>query len=72
MAKSRLNSKSQDRPVLIYGKIHRRLKRIAFLCETTIERLVNNLLEKDIEDRERLEKLLLELEIDPKCLDETT
>jgi hypothetical protein len=35
-----------------------------------MEKLVNKLLEKDLEDKERLKKVLLELEIDPKCLED--
>lgn len=69
MAKSKLNSR-KNKPVYLYPEIHRNLKRIAFHCETTIEKLVNLLLEKDLADRERISNVLLELEIDPKCLDE--
>ncbi len=69
MAKSRLNSQ-KDKPVHIYSPIHKTLKRIAFQCETSLEKLVNAILEKSLNDRNMLEQVMLELEMDPKCLDE--
>lgn len=69
MAKSKLRSQ-KDKPVLICPVTHKVIRRIAFQCEIAIERLVNALLERDLQDKEGLKKVLLELEIDPKCLDE--
>lgn len=69
MAKSKISSK-RDKPVMVYWDTHKTLKKIAFDCEIAMERLVNKLLEHDVTDNERLKKALLELEADPKCLDE--
>jgi hypothetical protein len=69
LAKSKLNP-NKDKPVAIYHQNHKALKRIAFQCEMAMEKLVNKLLEKDLEDKERLKRVLLELEIDPKCLED--
>lgn len=69
MAKSKISAK-KDKPVHIYVENHKTLKRIAFQCEIALEMLVNKLLEKDILDKEKIKEVLLELEVDPKCIDE--
>jgi hypothetical protein len=69
MAKTGLNS-VRNKPVQIYPANHKLLKRLAFQCELSLERLVNSLLDKAVKNRGMLEEVLLELEIDPRCMDE--
>ncbi len=67
MAKSKHLQKSK--PVYLSYTLHKTIKEIALLCDLTIEKIVNMLLEDDVKDRERLRKVLLELETNPECID---
>jgi hypothetical protein len=60
----------KDRPVYVRPSIHKAIRKIAFLSELSMESIVNTILEDVVNDRESLNKILLQLEVDPRCLDE--
>lgn len=69
MARSKLNGQ-KDKPVRLYYSNHKTVKRMGFQCTIAIEKLVNIIIEKATSDRDFMEKVLLELGVEPKCLDE--
>ncbi|MEM2760478.1 MAG: hypothetical protein QXU32_11870 [Nitrososphaerales archaeon] len=60
----------KDKPVRLYAINHKALKRISFQCEIALEALVNSMIAKVLNDKEFLEEILRELEVEPRCMDE--
>ena len=68
MAKTR-ERPQRMKPVLLYPENHLTLRKIAFMCDQKIEKMVNIILKKGLSNKELLKDVLLELEADPRCLD---